>query len=125
MKMARLSLQDQFAKLQKQKSEIDRLQALVVDKDVKKSLAKIIGVIEKAVELAHGVAVHQAAGRSVPAAGKRGRKAGASKLAGRKIAPKYRNPKDKAQTWTGRGRMPLWAAELHAAGRLARALIKG
>ena len=122
--MARLSLQDQFAKLQQQKSEIDRLQALVVDKDTKKSLAKIITVIERAVELAHGIASHQANGRGAPGGAKRGRKPGASKLAGRKIAPKYRNPKDKAQTWTGRGRMPLWAAELHAAGRLGRALIK-
>ncbi len=123
--MARLSLQDQFARLQKQKSEIDKLQAMVIDKDARKSLAKIIAVIEKAVDLAHGIALHQAAGKGAGAAVKqRGRKPGSSKLAGRKIAPKYRNPKDKEQTWTGRGRMPLWAAELHDAGRLARALIK-
>lgn len=122
--MARLSLQDQFAKLQKQKSEIDKLQAIVVDKDAKKSLAKIIAVIEKAVDLAHGIAAHQASGKGAAATGRRGRRSGASKLAGRKIAPKYRNPKDKEQTWTGRGRMPLWAAELQAAGKLNRALIK-
>jgi DNA-binding protein H-NS len=29
-------------------------------------------------------------------------------LAGTKVAPKYRNPKDKSQTWSGRGRTPLW-----------------
>ncbi len=121
--MARLSLQDQFAKLQKQKSEIDRLEAIVVDKETKRSLARIIAVIEKAVDLAHRVAVHQATGGSF-AAGKRGRKPGTSKLAGRKIPPKYRNPKNKEQTWTGRGRMPLWAADLQAAGKLNRALIK-
>ncbi len=122
--MARLSLQDQFAKLQKQKSEIDKLQAMIFDKEARKSLAKIIAVIEKAVDLAHGIAQHQVAGKGAAgAANRRGRKPGASKLAGRKIAPKYRNPKDKEQTWTGRGRMPLWAAELHAAGRLGRALI--
>jgi len=123
--MARLTLQDQFARLQKQKSEIDKLQAMVIDKDARKSLAKIIAVIERAVDLAHGIALHQAAGKGSGSAAKRsGRKPGSSKLAGRKIAPKYRNPKDKEQTWTGRGRMPLWAAELHAAGRLSRALIK-
>ncbi len=123
--MARLSLQDQFTRLQKQKSEIDKLQAVVVDKDARKSLAKIIAVIEKAVALAHGIALDQAAVKGAGAAAKRrGRKPGSSKLAGRKIAPKYRNPKDKGQTWSGRGRMPLWAAELHAAGRLGRALIK-
>ena len=25
-----------------------------------------------------------------------------------KVAPKYRNPSDPSETWTGRGRMPLW-----------------
>ena len=25
-----------------------------------------------------------------------------------KVAPKYRNPDDASDTWTGRGRMPLW-----------------
>ena len=30
-----------------------------------------------------------------------------------KVAPKYANPKDPTQTWTGRGRKPLWmVAEL-------------
>lgn len=27
------------------------------------------------------------------------------------VAPKYRNPKDHTQTWTGRGRTPTWMAE--------------
>ena len=31
-----------------------------------------------------------------------------SKLRGRKVATKYRNPKDASQTWTGRGRQPNW-----------------
>jgi len=29
-------------------------------------------------------------------------------LMGTKVAPKYRNPKDRSQTWSGRGRTPLW-----------------
>ena len=29
-------------------------------------------------------------------------------LSGTKVAPKYRNPKDRAHTWSGRGRTPLW-----------------
>jgi DNA-binding protein H-NS len=28
-----------------------------------------------------------------------------------KTAPKYRNPKDPSQTWTGRGRRPNWIVE--------------
>ena len=29
-----------------------------------------------------------------------------------KVAPKYRNPQNSAETWTGRGRMPLWIKTL-------------
>jgi DNA-binding protein H-NS len=31
-------------------------------------------------------------------------------LHGRKVKPKYRNPDRRSETWTGRGRMPLWMA---------------
>lgn len=34
------------------------------------------------------------------------------------VAPKYRNPRDPSQTWTGRGRRPLWIAQ--AGGDLER-----
>jgi DNA-binding protein H-NS len=30
---------------------------------------------------------------------------------GGRVAPKYRNPKDFSQTWTGRGRRPRWIVE--------------
>lgn len=33
------------------------------------------------------------------------------------VAAKYRNPNDPSQTWTGRGRQPLWLAALLAEGR--------
>ena len=29
-----------------------------------------------------------------------------------KVAPKYRNPQNPAETWSGRGRMPLWIKAL-------------
>ena len=35
-------------------------------------------------------------------------KNGHAKRKGGKVAPKFRNPLDHAQTWTGRGRMPTW-----------------
>lgn len=38
----------------------------------------------------------------------RGKAAG--KTAKRVVAPKYRNPADPSQTWSGRGRQPLWFA---------------
>jgi DNA-binding protein H-NS len=34
-----------------------------------------------------------------------------------KGSPRYRNPADSAQTWTGRGRQPRWIAEALASGR--------
>ena len=38
-----------------------------------------------------------------------------SKMKGRKVAPKYRNPKNRSETWAGRGAMPRWmAAEIKA-----------
>lgn len=38
---------------------------------------------------------------------------------GGKIAPRYRNPADTNQTWTGRGIKPRWIQEYEAAGRNA------
>jgi DNA-binding protein H-NS len=43
-------------------------------------------------------------------------------LSGRKArkssgAPKYANPADRSQTWTGRGRKPGWVIEALAAGK--------
>ncbi len=40
-----------------------------------------------------------------------------SKLAGRKVKPKYRNPDKRSETWTGRGRMPLWMTALVKKGK--------
>jgi DNA-binding protein H-NS len=33
-----------------------------------------------------------------------------STMKGRKVAPKYRNPKNRSETWAGRGAMPRWMA---------------
>src|ERR1700712_2421536 len=34
-----------------------------------------------------------------------------------KVSPKYQNPDDPTQTWTGRGKKPLWISEMMTAGR--------
>jgi DNA-binding protein H-NS len=50
--------------------------------------------------------------------GGKGRKGGT-------VAPKYRNPKDPSQTWTGRGRQPKWlVAELEKGRKLESFLIQ-
>jgi DNA-binding protein H-NS len=51
--------------------------------------------------------------------GRSGRLSGGSKLKGRKVKPKYRNPNKKSETWTGRGRMPLWMVALVKKGKKA------
>jgi DNA-binding protein H-NS len=41
-----------------------------------------------------------------------------------KVLPKYQNPKDPAEKWSGRGKQPLWVrAELKAGKKLERFLI--
>jgi DNA-binding protein H-NS len=40
-----------------------------------------------------------------------------SPVRGRKVKPKYRNPDKRSETWTGRGRMPLWMAALVKKGK--------
>lgn len=43
-----------------------------------------------------------------------------------KVAPKYRDPENKRNTWSGRGRMPVWLAEKTKRGRsVADFLIPG
>ena len=53
--------------------------------------------------------------------GRRRRKAGeaqpAAPSARAKVAPKYRNPDNPAETWTGRGRQPRWVQAALAARR--------
>lgn len=41
----------------------------------------------------------------------------ARKESGKKVAPRYQNPKDSSRTWTGRGRQPRWIAEALASGK--------
>jgi DNA-binding protein H-NS len=48
------------------------------------------------------------------AAKKAGRKSG---KAGSKVAPKYRNPSNHAETWAARGKQPRWLAAEIAKGR--------
>ena len=34
-----------------------------------------------------------------------------------KVAPKYKNPANASETWTGRGRQPRWVADALAGGK--------
>ncbi|MBB5877132.1 MULTISPECIES: H-NS histone family protein [unclassified Xanthomonas] len=67
----------------------------------------------------HGYSIEEVFGGAAPAA--RGRKAGKpGPKPGRKLGkvpPKYRNPANAAETWTGRGKQPRWLADLVAKGK--------
>jgi DNA-binding protein H-NS len=58
-------------------------------------------------------------GASRPAAGavRAAMKKRGSNLAGKKVAPKYRNPANPSQTWAARGQQPKWLAAEIAKGR--------
>ena len=45
------------------------------------------------------------------------RKAAGPRKAAKKVAPKYRNPANPKETWTGRGKQPRWMAALTAKGK--------
>jgi DNA-binding protein H-NS len=53
-----------------------------------------------------------------------GRSGGRGKARG-KVKPKYRNPADPAQTWTGRGKRPRWFSAALSSGRKEKDLLIG
>jgi DNA-binding protein H-NS len=51
--------------------------------------------------------------------------AGARRGVRRKVKPKYRNPADMSQTWTGRGKRPRWYSAALASGKKEKELLIG
>jgi DNA-binding protein H-NS len=78
-----------YAELSQLRSQIDRLM-------VEKQSSERSALRQKMADLArdHGLSLDEVLGK--------GRKGKGS------VAPKYRDPKNPENTWTGRGRMPLW-----------------
>ncbi len=115
--MSRTTVEQQLAKLKKQKAALEKKEQELLDRSNNKDLIKIVALIRKAGLTAADIT-------KAMKGSKRTVRAKASKLAGVKVEPKYRNPKDKTQTWTGRGRAPVWAAALKKAGKLDSVLIR-
>ena len=89
---------------------VDELQAMIDNaksaiKDKQVSQRKEVFAQIKALAASVGVTVE------IHDAGKKQKRKGA------KVPPKYRNPDDASQTWTGRGMMPKWMRTLNEAGR--------
>ena len=69
-------------------------------------------------------AAASAAAAAKPAAAPKARKSTKGRSLG-KVAPKYRNPANAKETWTGRGKQPRWlAAETSKGKKLEEFLIK-
>jgi DNA-binding protein H-NS len=71
---------------------------------------------------AEGYSVAELFGGAAPAPAKKGSNAKPARKSTKgyklgKVAPKYRNPQNPAETWAGRGQQPKWMASQIAAGR--------
>jgi DNA-binding protein H-NS len=91
--MARMSGLEKmsYAELSELRSQVDRLM-------VEKQSSEKLALRQQMADLArdHGMSLDEVLGK--------GRKGKGS------VAPKYRDPKNPENTWTGRGRMPRWMA---------------
>ena len=81
---------------------------------VKAAVAKVLKTSGWSFEELYGVggavATKAAASKPARAKGSKGRSLG-------KVPPKYRNPANPQETWTGRGRQPRWLAAETTAGK--------
>lgn len=91
--------------LEKLKKDVDQALSTVADRERQAALE----AAERAAA-EHGFSLSELAADL----GARGKKGGRGKA---KTPPKYRNPENPDQTWSGRGRKPGWIVEAEAAGR--------
>lgn len=120
--MARTTVASQLAALRKQRELLIKKEQALLSKSHDKVLGKIVQLAKDAGLTADDIAKALGAGKSAKTA-KAPRAAKKGTLAGKKVAPKYRNPANPEQTWTGRGVSPSWVQALKAAGTLDTALI--
>lgn len=96
------------------RASIDKAIAAVGDRDRRNAL--------KAAETAardHGFTLDELVPLMGPPRGRRrsAAEAGERSSSSPQGAPRYRNPENPEQTWSGRGRRPRWVHEAEAAGR--------
>ena len=117
--MARTTVANQLAAIRKQRELLNKKEQALKSKSHDKVLAQIVKMAKDAGLTAPDITKAMSSGK--PAKATKAAKKGA--LAGKKVAPKYRNPANPEQTWTGRGVSPTWVQALKAAGTLDTALI--
>ena len=105
--MARTTVANQLAAIRKQREMLDKKEQALKSKSHDKVLAKIVALAKEAGLTAADITKALSAGKPAKA-GKASKVAKKGALAGKKVAPKYRNPANPEQTWTGRGKAPKW-----------------
>lgn len=115
--------QAQIVKLMKQLEALKKKESAVKSKKQEKALAQIVklakenAISAKDIEAAMGSSKAKKATKAKATAKK-------SNLKGKTVAPKYQNPTNHAETWTGRGIAPKWIQTLKAEGKLDTAMIQ-
>jgi DNA-binding protein H-NS len=124
--MSRVNVANQLEKIRAARAKLEREEKKLLSRTHDKALSQIVQIARNAGLNAEQIAAALGGKSRAKSAGKTAAKTTrkASANAGRKVAPKYRDPANANNTWTGRGRMPQWVAALHAQGQLDSALIK-
>ena len=120
--MARTTVANQLAAIRKQRELLDKKEQALKSKSHDKVLAKIVTLAKESGLTAADITKALSSGKPTKA-DKTSKVVKKGALAGKKVAPKYRNPANPDQTWTGRGVSPAWVQALKAAGTLDSALI--
>lgn len=113
----------QIAKLKKQLEALQKKENAVKSKQQEKTLAQIVKLAKDNLISAKDIEAALNFGKSkinkkTPKITNK-----TSSLKGKPVAPKYCNPQNNEQTWTGRGIAPTWIQALKAEGKLESALI--
>ena len=127
--MSKLSIAAQLVAIQKQKDLLAKKEAALRAESHGKILIQIIKMAKEAGlsldEIASAYEGHKTKSSSkVRAKPAKTNSPKPHTMKGVKLPPKYRNPIDPNQTWTGRGVDPGWVAKLREAGILESALVR-
>lgn len=119
--MPRLSVTNQLAKIRKARAALEAKEKQLMSRTNERELARIVAIARAAKLSAADIAkaLAEGKGKGAKAGGAKKSKTGrVSSQKGVKVPPRYRNPTNPTQTWTGRGVAPGWAAQLREAGQL-------
>ncbi len=107
-----LSAKELGALIEKAKQQQSRLAKRTPNATVRSKITKFAKAEGYTLEELFGMSGNRGAKAAAKPSSRAGRKLG-------KVAPKYRNPANPKETWSGRGKHPRWMAALIAKGKKA------